>query len=90
MKFLEFTYTKADGSISTRAVIELVTPTKFIEGIDVSQLPEADFAVLTAAMSEMKRVHHDETMELLESFDLKHNYRRFIPDNMTNVVTEYV
>jgi Ca2+-binding EF-hand superfamily protein len=90
MKFLEFTYTKTDGSTSNRAVIELVTPTRFIEGIDVSQLPEAEFAIFTTAMSEMKRAQHEQTMELLETFDLKHNYRRFIPEQMANVVTEYV
>jgi hypothetical protein len=90
MKFVEFTYTKQDGSKSDRAIIELVTPTKHIEGIDVSQLPEESFAAFTAAMSEMKKVHHNETMELLETFDLKHNYRRFIPEQMTNVTAEYV
>jgi hypothetical protein len=90
MKFVEFKYTKADGSVSDRAIIELVTPTKYVEGIDVSQMPETDFATFTAAMAEMKRVHHEETMELLADFDLKHNYRKFIPEQMTNVVSEYV
>jgi hypothetical protein len=90
MKFIEFKYTKADGSVSDRAIIELVTPTKYVEGIDVTKMPEIEFATFTAAMSEMKRVHYEQTMELLADFDLKHNYRKFIPDNMTNVVTEYV
>ena len=90
MKFVEFKYTKADGSVSDRAIIELITPTKYVEGIDVSQLPETDFAAFTVAMSELKRAHHEQTMELLNNFDLKHNYRKFIPDNMTNVVSEYV
>ena len=90
MKFVEFKYTKADGSVSDRAIIELVTPTKYVEGIDVTQLPEVEFATFTAAMAEMKRVHHEETMELLADFDLKHNYRKFIPEQMTNVVSEFV
>ena len=48
MKLLEFNYTKADGSVSERAVIELVTPTQFIEGIDVTQMPEDDFALFSS------------------------------------------
>jgi hypothetical protein len=90
MKFVEFKYTKADGSVSDRAIIELVTPTKYVEGIDVTQMPETDFAAFTSAMSDLKRTQHEQTMALLADFDLKHNYRKFIPDNMTNVTTEYV
>lgn len=90
MKFVEFKYTKTDGSVSDRAIIELVTPTKYVEGIDVSQMPESDFATFTIAMAEMKRAHHEQTMELLADFDLKHNYRKFIPEQMTNVISEFV
>jgi hypothetical protein len=90
MKFVEFKYTKTDGSVSDRAIIELVTPTKYVEGIDVSQMPENEFASFTAAMSKMKQEHHEQTMELLNDFDLKHNYRKFIPEQMTNVVSEFV
>ena len=34
MNFIEFTYTKADGTESKRAVLPLVGPTTFVEGID--------------------------------------------------------
>lgn len=90
MKFVEFNYTKADGSVSDRAIIELVTPTKYVEGIDVTKMPESDFAAFTSAMAEMKRAQHEQTMQLLADFDLKHNYRKFIPEQMTNVISEYV
>ena len=40
MNLLEFTYTKADGTESKRAAIPLFGPTKFVEAIDVSQMPE--------------------------------------------------
>jgi hypothetical protein len=90
MKFVEFKYTKADGSVSDRAIIELVTPTKYVEGIDVTQLPEVEFAAFTTAMAEMKRTQHEQTMQLLADFDLKHNYRKFIPEQMTNVISEFV
>jgi hypothetical protein len=90
MKLLEFTYTKADGSISDRALIELVTPTQFVEGIDVTQMPEDEFALFATEMRELKNAQHEATMALLAKHDLKHNYRRFSPDKMSDLNTEYV
>lgn len=90
MKLLEFTYTKQDGSVSKRAVIELVTPNKFVEGWDVSELDEQSFANFTQTMGELRRRQHEETMQLLVDFDLKHNYRRFKPESMSDIQVEYV
>lgn len=90
MKLIEFTYTKSDGSQSERAVIELQQPCKYVEGIDVSQMPEQDFADFCREFSLLKTAQHDETMRLLEQFDLKHNYRRFIPEQMQSVKADYV
>jgi hypothetical protein len=90
MKFLEFTYTKADGTKSKRAIIELVTPTKHIEGIDVTNLSEDEFASFTQAISNLKTAQHNETMSLLDTYDLNHNYRKFIPEQMSDVITDYV
>lgn len=90
MKLIEFTYTKADGSQSERAIIELVQPTKFVEGIDVTQLPEAEFADFVQEFRELKNTQHEATIALLAKHDLKHNYRRFSPENMEAVTTEQV
>lgn len=90
MKLVEFTYTKADGSASQRAVIEVTAPQKHFEGIDVTQLDEAEFATFTLAMRELKDRQYAETMALLAEHDLKHNYRKFLPEQMSNVVTEHV
>jgi len=38
MKIKEFTYTKPNGDVSQRTLVELVSPTEHIEGIDVSEL----------------------------------------------------
>ena len=38
MKIKEFTYTKPNGDVSQRTVVELVSPTEHVEGIDVSEL----------------------------------------------------
>lgn len=90
MNFIEFTYTKSDGSTSKRAVIPLVSPSDHIEGIDVTSLTENDFADFCREFSAMKSEHHTQTMEKLAQYDLKHNYRRFIPKQMSDVTTEYV
>lgn len=90
MKLLEFTYTKQAGDVSKRAVIELVTPSQFVEGWDVTNLDESEFAKFTETMGALRRRQHEETMQLLQEFDLKHNYRRFKPSGMTDVQVEYV
>lgn len=90
MKLIEFTYTKSDGKVSQRAIIELLCPQKHFEGIDVTQLEEGEFAEFTLAMREMKDRQYAETMELLARHDLKHNYRKFLPEQMSNVTTEHV
>lgn len=90
MKFVEFTYTKADGTKSKRAVIELVTPSEHMEGIDVSSLTESDFADFCREFSALKADHHNQVMEKLAQYDLKHNYRRFIPKQMSDITADYV
>ncbi len=90
MKLLEFTYIKQAGDVSKRAVIELVTPTKFVEGWDVTSLDDNEFAKFTQTMGELRRRQHEETMQLLQEFDLKHNYRRFKPEGMSDIQVEYV
>jgi hypothetical protein len=90
MKLVEFVYVKDNDSRSTRAVIELVAPTKFVEGIDVSDLDATEFAEFCAEYGELKRKQHEENMQILAKFDLTHNYRRFDPAKMHNVTKEYV
>jgi hypothetical protein len=58
MKLLEFTYIKQAGDVSKRAVIELVTPTKFVEGWDVTQLDNNEFAKFAESMGELRRRQH--------------------------------
>jgi hypothetical protein len=90
MKLLEFDYTKQTGEVSKRAVIELVTPTTFVEGWDVTNLTDNEFAKFAESMGNLRRRQHEETMQLLQEFDLKHNYRRFKPEGMNNIQVEYV
>ncbi len=90
MKLVEFKYTKADGTASARTVIEVTQPTQHFEGIDVSQMPEDDFAEFTNEYSDLLEQQYNAKMSIMQKYDLKHNYRRFIPQKMTDVTTNHI
>lgn len=90
MKLVEFTYTKADGSVSNRAIIELVSPSQHVEGIDISSLEESSLAQFTLEYGKLKDQQNLEVQKLLSNFDLKHNYRRFLPQQMSAITSEHV
>jgi len=89
MKIKEFTYTKPNGEVSQRTVVELVSPTEHIEGIDVSELDMDSYAEFTKQLNELEKEIYNKRTELYNQFDLTHNYRRFVPSRMTNVTTEF-
>jgi len=89
MKIKEFTYTKPNGEVSQRTLVELVSPTEHIEGIDVSGLDMDSYAEFTKKLNALENLITEQRMALYAEFDLSHNYRRFVPSRMTNVTTEY-
>jgi len=89
MKIKEFTYTKPNGDVTQRTLVELVSPTEHIEGIDVSALDMDSYAEFIQKLNDLEKEIYSKRIELYNQFDLNHNYRRFIPNRMTNVVTEY-
>jgi hypothetical protein len=90
MKIKEFTYTKPTGDVSQRTLVELVTPTEHIEGIDVSEMDMDQYAEFITQLKALEDSIYARRMELYAQFDLSHNYRRFVPARMTNVTTEFV
>ena len=90
MKIKEFTYTKPNGDVSQRTLVELVTPTDSIEGIDVSELDVETYGEFIVKLKALEDEIYNRRMELYADFDLGHNYRRFLPSRMTNVTTEFV
>ena len=89
MKIKEFTYTKPNGEVSQRTLVELVSPSEHIEGIDVSELDMDAYAEFTQKLNALERSISDQRTQLYAEFDLTHNYRRFVPSRMTNVTTEF-
>jgi hypothetical protein len=90
MKVKEFTYTKANGDVSQRVLVELVTPSEHVEGIDVTNLDMDRYAEFTTELKAIEQELFNRRMALYSDFDLQHNYRRFLPSNMTNVTTEFI
>ena len=89
MKIKEFTYTKANGDVSQRALIELVSPTTHYEGIDVSDLELDAYADFVQKLNAMENVIAEQRKSLFAEFDLTQNYRRFSPERMTNITSDY-
>lgn len=89
MKIKEFTYTKPNGDVSQRTLVELVTPTEHVEGIDVSELDMDQYAEFVQRLRDLETNIYNQRMALYADFDLGNNYRRFVPSRMTNVTTEF-
>lgn len=89
MKIKEFTYTKPNGEVSQRTLVELVSPTEHIEGIDVSELDMDQYAEFVQRLRDLEAQVYNQRMALYADFDLSNNYRRFVPQRMTNVTTEF-
>lgn len=90
MKLVEFKYTKADGTVSERAVIEVVQPSQHFEGIDISDMPEDTFAEFTNEYRDLLESQYNAKIAVMQKYDLKHNYRRFTPQKMTDVTTNHI
>jgi hypothetical protein len=89
MKIKEFTYTKPNGDVSQRTLVELVSPTEHVEGIDISELDMDTYAEFVKRLNELEQEISNRRIALYAEFDLTHNYRRFLPGRMTEVTTEY-
>lgn len=90
MKLKEFTYTKANGEVSKRALIVTQEPRTNIAGFDVTQMHFDAYADFTLDYDDLIRKHTAELAELTARYDLTHNYRQFIPANMVDVTTETI
>ena len=90
MKVVEFTYTNPDGDVSKRAVVESAKPSKFMSGIDISELDADTMLEFAAKFNAVETQIAELRQTLLNSFDLKHNFRLFDPERMTEVTAEFI
>ena len=87
MKIATFTYTKPNGEISTRTLVAQVVPTEgFYAGIDVSEMDADTLAAFVEDYAVVQAVHVEAMKSLQERFDVKHNYRKFLTERMSNLM----
>jgi len=85
MKTLTFTYTKKDGSVSSRTLLAMVTPGDKYAGIDLSDMDEVEAAEFVAAANLLHQDFLEHMQDLQARFDLKHNYRQFLAGGMSSI-----
>ena len=86
MKTITFVYKKPDNSISERTLLALTQPSVMYSGIDISSLEPSIGAEF---VNRYEALHQDflaEVKELQAEFDVKHNYRQFKADAMSDVI----
>ena len=90
MKFTEFTYTKKSGDASQRAVVIVQEPNRFLQGIDVSELDNDDLGDFVQELRALEDRHLAERMKLMQDFDLRHSFRQFDPELVSDQTVEWV
>lgn len=90
MKITEFKYTKKDGTTSERAVYVTAPANKNISGFDVTEIAPEVLVELASELDKLEQEFAQARADLWLKYDLTHNYRAFIPENMTNVTNEYI
>jgi hypothetical protein len=88
MKILEFKYTKDDGRVSQRTVVELSPPSKNHFGIDISELDIDLQLAFTKDMNFLKTRYDRQIADVMANYDIKHNFRNFDPSKMENLIVE--
>lgn len=90
MNILTFKYTKADNSTSNRVLVPMVKPNTMYEGIDISSLEVADQVMFADAINAAYNTYMATLEAVKAEFDVTHDYRRFDPKRMTEVVREVI
>lgn len=85
MKTLLFTYTKKDKSVSDRVLLAMGSPTNKYSGIDLTELDPVVANEFTKAAAELHTKYLKDLQDLQVSFDLKHNYRQFLEEGVSNL-----
>lgn len=85
MKTLTFTYSKKDGSVSTRTLLAQSMPGDKYAGIDISDMDAVEAAEFAARAVGIHESYVLDMKRLQEEFDLKHNYRQFLAGRMSNI-----
>lgn len=86
MQTLTFKYTTADGSTSERTLLAMVAPGDNYAGIDVSELEPNEAAEFIALAEKLHGEYLNFLNALQDRYDLRHNYRKFLVERMSEIV----
>jgi hypothetical protein len=90
MKYVEFTYTKTTGEVSDRAIVVTGEPSKFLSGIEVTELDQDGFSEFIAEYRKLLDQQTEARQALMDKFDLRYSYRQFDPAKMSEPTTEWI
>lgn len=83
-----FKYSKDGEEARERILFELVSPTDKYFGVDLTELDIEEQGQFVAEATIIIEQRNAEIALLMEKYDIKHKYRYFYPEKMTNVVFE--
>ncbi len=87
MRLTSFDYSKTDKTTKRVAVV-LNDPSNHLFAIDVTELDDVDQGLIFAELMGATTEYRAKTAAIMAKYDVAHNYRRFDPLKMTNVVNE--
>ena len=90
MKTITFTYTKADGNVTSRTLMGYTEPTAFYEGTDVSNISPTAQAEYAVAADKLHTKYLSALASLRNEFDINHSYRRFTASKVTDISVEHI
>ena len=88
MKLAKFNYTDLKGKQSSRKVLVMSTPTNKLSGIDVTEYSDEDIAEFAVDFDNLHEEYMSAVEDLKNAFDMKHNYRQFLEQSITDMETE--
>lgn len=86
----EFDYINNRGIASHRVVSVISHPSKFLGGIDLSELSLVAQGDYVARAAELKAEFTSKMAALSVEFDVANRYRQFDPAKMANTLTETI
>ena len=88
MNILEFKYTKDDGKVSQRTLVEIAIPNKNYFGIDISELDIDLQVAFSKEIAFLRERYNKQVLDVMTNYDVKHNFRNFDPTKMENLIVE--
>jgi len=90
MNIITFKYTKKDSTVSDRVLAVITRPDTMYEGIDITELEAPEQVMFLDEANTAYATYLEAMAQIQYEFDVVHNYRRFDPLKMTNIVHEEV